>query len=59
MVMDRYPQEQGSNEWMTFNAVRDDHVDMFPVAGPLRYFLPHIRFRGDRLLFSYRLKGAH
>jgi len=28
------PQEKGSREWSAFNAVRDDRLEMFPVASP-------------------------
>ena len=27
-------QEKGSREWSAFNAVRDDRIEMFPVATP-------------------------
>lgn len=60
MLTDTFtPQEKGRAEWMAFNAVRGDHVDMFPVAALRRFVLPRLRLRKDRFLIAYRLKGAN
>jgi len=28
------PQEKGSREWSAFNSIREDRIEMFPVATP-------------------------
>lgn len=59
MLTDVFSLEKGSSEWAAFNMVRHDKIDMFPVAALKRYVLPRLRLRKDRLLISYRLRGAN